>query len=207
VPWTQTSSKPAAAAARPLAGKGKVAFAPGTDAATWTTPISIASSAQAGMARRPVSQAGAPSAPNQPAAKATAPAAMAGGTSGTASRFAAGAIGASRPNVARAIGRVAAWAASETPRLSLSAPGIQRALRSRSRVSGEAQATSPAVAAAESWKPTSATVDGLARRSAATAQDRPTVTLDPRPLSIARSAVAAMTAARTTEAEAPANAV
>ena len=43
-----------------------------------------------------------------PATKARAPAAMAGGTIGTATRFAAGAIRASRPKVRRAIGSVAA---------------------------------------------------------------------------------------------------
>ena len=70
-----------------------------------------------------------------------------------------------------------------------------------------AHATSPAVAAAESWNPTSATVPGSTTIIPATAHPRPTIALDPRPLSTASNATAAMTAARTTEGVAPANSV
>ena len=74
-------------------------------------------------------------------------------------------------------------------------------------VSGVAHATSPAVAAAESWNPTSAIVAGSATTMIATAQASPTMTLDPRPLSTAASATPAMIAARTTDGDAPANSV
>jgi hypothetical protein len=74
-------------------------------------------------------------------------------------------------------------------------------------VSGVAQATSPAVAAADSWNPTSATVAGATRIMIATAHASPTMTRDPRPLSTAARATPAMTAARITEADAPAKSV
>ncbi len=201
--WSRHSARPAAAAATAFAGKASVSLAPGTEAARWTTQISPARSAHAGSARRPHSQDGAPSAPSPPATNASAPAAMAGGTSGTATRLAAGAIKASRPKVSRAIGSVAAWAASETPRLSRRGPGSQGAPASRRRVSGVAHATSPAVAAAESWNPTSPTVAGSATTIAATAHASPTIALEPRPLSTASSATAAITAARTTDGDGP----
>ena len=159
------------------------------------------------MARKPVNQPGAPRVASHPAPNASAPAAIAGGTIGTATRLAAGAISARRPNVSSAIGRVAAWAVSETPRLSRIAPGIRGTRAVSQAVSGVAHATSPAVAAADSWNPTSVTVVGATRIMIATAHARPTIALDPRPLSAASRATPAMTAARITEAEAPAKSV
>ncbi len=202
------NSRPiAAAAAATFAGNASVSFAPGTAAATRTTATRAARSTAAGMASRPVTAVGAPSAANQPATKASAPAAMVGGTSGTATRFAAGAMTASRPKVSSAIGRVAAWAESETPRLSRSAPGIRGARAASQAVRGVAQATSPAVAAADSWNPTSVTVAGSTRIMTATAQPSPTMTRDPLPLSMAPRATPAITAARTTDGDAPAKTV
>ncbi len=138
------------------------------------------------MASRPVIQTGAPATASQPATNATAPAAITGGTSGTATRLAAGAIRASRPNVSRTIGSVEAWAASERPRRVPN--GHSEAAGTRSPIlcaSGVPHATSPAVAAAESWKPTSPTMPGSSSSMIEIAQARLTMTLDPRPLSTA----------------------
>ena len=63
---------------------------------------------------------GAPAASAAPPARATMPAAIAGATSGTTRRFTTGERTARRPNETRMIGRVAACAANETPRLSAS---------------------------------------------------------------------------------------
>jgi len=142
-----------------------------------------------------------------PEMNATAPAAMAGGTSGTATRLTAGATTASRPKIARAIGSVDACAASDIARLSRMEPGSHGAAASRRRVSGVAQASSPAVAAAESSNPASPTAPGSTTSMAPTAQASPTIALEPRPLSTASSATAAITAARTTDGDAPANSV
>ncbi len=74
-------------------------------------------------------------------------------------------------------------------------------------MSGVPQATRPAVAAVDSWKPTSATVAGSTSSIKAAAQASDTVTRDARPLSTAVTATPAMSAARRTDADAPANSV
>ena len=67
-----------------------------------------------------------------PARSAMPPIAIAGATSGTTNRLTRGATSDSRPNDARTIGSVATWAASETPRFSVSQPGNRPPLRSAS---------------------------------------------------------------------------
>jgi hypothetical protein len=169
--------------------------------------MSACKSIDAGRATRPQRSAGIPNISNQPAASATRPRAITGGTSGTATRFATGEMSASLPKTRSTIGSVATCAASDTPRLSRSGPGRRGTRSSSQLVIGFAQAINPAVAAAESWKPTSATVEGSARSIADSAQASPTLTLEPRPDSAAPTATAAITAARTTDADAPANSV
>ena len=106
---------------------------------------------QPGAARIAPRTGGRPASTRAPPPSATTPAAMAGATSGTTSRLTAGDRTASRPNETSTIGRVAACAASDTPRLSASQCGIRspKAFSSQS-VSGVAQAISPAVARDES---------------------------------------------------------
>ncbi len=105
------------------------------------------------------------------------------------------------------IGRVAAWAARETPRPSRTQAGRRPARRSRSVVSGPDQAMRPAVAAAESWSPTSVAVDGATTTRQAIAHPSAAAAEPGRPVSRARSATPAIAAARTTDAEAPARTV
>ena len=111
---------------------------------------------QPGAATTAPRTGGAPATTATPPARASTPTAIAGATSGTTSRLTSGDSTARRPNETRMIGRVAACAASETPRLSASQPGIRppprRPIHS---VSGVAQAISPAVARDESWNPAS----------------------------------------------------
>ena len=71
-------------------------------------------------------------------------------------------------------------------------------------MSGVAQAISPPVASTDSWKPASPTVAGSTSRRIVTAQPRAVAAAPARPDSRARSTTPAITAARTTEAEAPA---
>ena len=105
------------------------------------------------------------------------------------------------------IGRVAACAASETPRLSASQWGSRpRPTVSIQPVSGVAHAMSPAVASDDSWNPASPTSFGSEMRRSVAAQPRAAVARPARPLSRASSTTPAMSAARTTEGDAPANA-
>ncbi len=139
--------------------------------------------------------------------RATAPAAIAGATSGTTMRLTTGARRASRPNDARTIGSVAAWAASDTPRFSDIQPGSRpRVARSIAAVSGEAHARRPAVAAVDSWKPASPTRAGSASSSTTAAQPSAAAALPARPVSRAKSTTPAIAAARRTDGEAPAKA-
>ncbi len=180
----------------------------GSVAAASTTRTIAVSRTQAGRPSRRASTAGRPASASQPAPRAIAPAAMAGGTSGTTSRFTAGATGASRPKSSSTTGSVAAWAASETPSPSTIQPGSRPPVsRSRRLVSGVAQASSPAVASAESWKPGSSMSRGSTTRRMTTAQPSAVAALPARPLSRARSATPAISAARTTDGEPPAKAV
>ena len=95
-------------------------------------------------------------------------------------------MSASRPNEASTTGSVAACAARETPRLSLSQRGSRpRARRSSRSVSGVAQAMSPAVASVESWNPASPTSAGSARSSRKAAQPS-AAAARPRPTGLAR---------------------
>ena len=143
--------------------------------------------------------------PRPPPARAMPPAAIAGATIGTTARFTSGATIGTRPNQSRAIGSVAASAASETPSDSQSQPGQRRRRRhGRSRsVSGVAQAMSPPVAAADRANPGSVTSAGPTTSSPATAQPSAAAARPGAPVSRASSTTAAMTAARRTEADAP----
>lgn len=115
--------------------------------------------------------------------------------------------GASRPNDSRTIGRVAACAAKETASPSTMNPG-RRGNRARRRAAIDVpQARSPAVAAAESWNPASATVAGPTTRRSTTAQARARAAVPGRPVSRASRATPAITAARSTDGEAPARTV
>jgi hypothetical protein len=151
-------------------------------------------------------RAGAPIAAKPPATRATAPAAIAGATSGTTPRLTAGATSESRPNSSATIGSVASWAASETPSDSASharsRPGAGPARRADR---GVPQAIRPAVASADSRKPTSPTSAGSTSRRAVTAQPIAAAARLGRPSSRASSTTAAIAAARTTDGDAPTN--
>ncbi len=102
------------------------------------------------------------------------------------------------------IGRVAAWAARDTPRLSASQRGIRpRPCCSNQSVSGVAQAINPAVASDDSWNPASPMSAGSETSRIVAAQPSAAAARPARPLSRARSTTPAIRAARTTEAEAP----
>ena len=102
------------------------------------------------------------------------------------------------------IGSVAAWAANETPRLSASQWGRRPRPTIRSRpVSGVAQAISPAVANDESWKPASAIRLGSVTRRSVAAQPSAAAARPARPVSRASKTTPAISAARTTDADAP----
>jgi hypothetical protein len=130
---------------------------------------------------------------------------MATGTTGTIARFAAGETSASRPNVARTTGNVAACAASETPRLSASHAGTPP-IRPIRALSGVAQAIRPAVASDDSWKPASEMSDGSTRSNRVTAQPSAAAARPARPDSRASRTTPAIAAARTTDGDAPENA-
>ena len=148
---------------------------------------------------------GAPATTSAPPARATTPAAIAGATSGTTSRLTSGDRIASRPNETRTIGSVAAWAASETPRLSASQPGMRPRAQASSQL-GERRGPGdqpgrrqrrelePGIADRARGRETSRSV--AAQPSAAAA--RPA-----RPVSRARRTTPAISAARTTDADAP----
>ena len=105
------------------------------------------------------------------------------------------------------MGSVAAWAASETPRLSASQRGMRpRPLPSSQSVSGVAQAISPAVASDDSWNPASPMSAGSETRRSVAAQPSAAAARPARPVSRARSTTPAINAARTTDADAPENA-
>ena len=105
------------------------------------------------------------------------------------------------------IGSVAACAASETPRLSASQRGTRpRPARSIHPVSGVAQAMRPAVASDDSWKPASPMRLGSLTSSSVAAQPRAALARPARPVSRASRTTPAMSAARTTDGEPPANA-
>ena len=159
---------------------------------------------QPGAARTAPIAGGSPARTRAPPASATTPAAMAGATSGTTSRLTTGDRIASRPNETRTMGRVAAWAASETPRLSASQRGIRpRPCRSSHSVSGVAQAISPAVASDDSWNPASPISPGSETSRIVAAQPSAAAARPARPVSRASSTTPAISAARTTDAEAP----
>ncbi|MBI3748224.1 MAG: hypothetical protein HY262_05205 [Chloroflexi bacterium] len=116
-----------------------------------TIPSRIRRIAQPGAASTAPTTAGTPARTSAPPASATSPTAIAGATRGTTARLTAGARIANRPNEARTIGSVAAWAASDTPRLSDNQRGTRpRPAASIQSVRGVAQAISPAVASDES---------------------------------------------------------
>ena len=133
------------------------------------------------------------------------PAPIAAGTSGTTARLTAGATSESLPNVTSTSGSVAACAASEMPRPSASQPGMRPpASPPIQRPSGVPQASSPAVAATESRNPASPIIAGSATSIANAARARAAGARPARPDSRASSTTAAITAARTTDGDAPA---
>jgi len=160
--------------------------------------------AQAGRPPTVATSAGAPIEVRQPAARAIAPAAIAGATSGTTPRLITGATIERRPNSRATIGRVASWAASETPSDSASQarrrPGEGPARRAES---GVPQAMSPAVASADSRNPTSSMRPGSTSRRRVTAQPIAAAARLGRPSSRASRTTAAIAAARTTDGDAP----
>ncbi len=166
--------------------------------------MSTVSNAQAGSARMTPTWPGSPDEEAAPASRATVPAAIAGGTSGTATRFTRGARSASRPKATSTTGNVAASAAKETPRLSQSQPGSAPPRHCRSRsVAGVPQAIRPAVASDESWKPASPTSEGSTNSITTAAHPSAAAALPARPDSRARVTDAVISAARMTDADAP----
>ena len=204
---TPTIAPDASAAAARSAGGSRVTLANGRPAAVSTTVTRIRRITQPGAAMTAPTTAGAPATTRTPPASAASPTAIAGATSGTMTTLTSGDRIASRPNDTRTIGSVAACAASDTPRLSASQPGIRPPPRRPSHsASGVAQAISPAVASDDSWKPASPISDGSLSSRSVAAQPSAAVARPARPDSRASSTTAAMSAARTTEADAPANA-
>jgi len=86
-------------------------------------------------------------------------------------------------------------------------PGQARKPRPQAGRDGRAPGEQAAVAAAESWNPASVTVGGLARTRMTTAHASARAAVPGRPVSRASRATAAMTAARRTDADAPARTV
>jgi hypothetical protein len=171
-------------------------------------PIISRSPTQAGTAAIEPRASGSPAPTRSPPSIATSPAAMTGATSGTMSRLTSGAISATRPNEATTIGSVASWAAIETPRLSASQrgarPPVHRSIRS---VAALPHAMRPAVASDDSWNPASATRPGSTTSSATAAQPSAAAARLARPVSRATSTTPAMSPARSTDGDAPANAI
>ena len=105
-------------------------------------------------------------------------------------------------------GSVAACAASDTPSASASQRRARPGAGPRSRaVSRLPQASSPAVAATDSWKPTSVAMAGSISSRPQTASPSAVAALPGRPDSRARSATPHIRAARTTLAPPPASSV
>jgi hypothetical protein len=195
---------PAAPATPASHGATRSRLASGTDAPARTVPTIAARSAQAGSPPSVARIVGAPVRARPPAARAIAPAAIAGATSGTTPRFTMGETIESRPNSSATIGSVASCAARDTPRDSASharrRPGagpLSRLLR------GVPQAMRPAVARAESRKPTSSTSRGSTSRRIVTAHPIAAAARLGRPSSRAIRTTPAIAAARTTEGDAP----
>ena len=160
----------------------------------------------AGRPRIVATTAGAPASVASPPVSATAHAAMAGATSGTTPRFTIGDTIASRPNDSSTTGSVAAWATSETARHSVSQPGSRGAFAASHAPNGVAQARIPAVASDDSWNPASDTRCGSTSSRRSAAQPSADAARPARPLSRATMTTPAIAAARTTDADAPANA-
>jgi hypothetical protein len=191
----------------PTAGSTAM-LANGTAAATSTMPMISRSATHPGAARIEPIASGIPRATRPPPAIASRPAAIAGATSGTTTRLTAGAITDRRPNDASTTGRVATWAARDTPRLSVSPPGRRPPdHRSRRSARGVAQAISPAVARLDSWNPASPISAGSETSRSVAAQHRAAAARPARPLSRANRTTPAMAPARRTDGEAPANAM
>ena len=204
-----TASAAAAASSRGVGGS-RVMLAPGTVAATRATATKAPRTiAPAEPTTAPLTS-GAPSETSHPAASAAAEAAMTGTTSGAAMRLASGDTSETRPKSSRMSGSVAACAASETPSVSTSQPGARsRAPGATTRswsheVRRVPHASSPAVAATESWNPASPITWGSTVNMATTARPSAAGAVPGRPSSRLPSTAAAIVAARTTLAPAPA---
>ena len=154
--------------------------------------------------------AGAPGArATPPASSATSPRPSPARRAGRRARFTTGAISASRPKRGSTTGSVAACAASETPRHSASQPRDVAAAR---HARAGPSAASPRRAARRSPAPRAGTrrrrrAPGSASSRRTAAQPSAAAAAPRRPLSRARSTTPAITAARTTDGDAPAKAM
>ena len=197
-PPRPATERPAAAVSN---GGSSVVLANGRAAANCTIATRIRRITQPGAASTAPTASGRPARTAAPPARATSPTAIAGATRGTTARLTIGDRIASLPNDTRTIGRVAAWAAKETPRLSASQRGIRpRPTASIHAVSGVAHTIRPAVASDESWNPASPISFGSLTRRSVAAHPKAAAARPARPLSRAREGrPRAISAARTTE--------
>ncbi len=202
-----TISNAETAAARPSQGATSSRLASGSPAPILTTPTIAAYRAHPGSPMIVATTGGTPASTSMPTTSASAPSAIAGGTSGTTSRFTSGATSDRRPNMNRTTGVVAAWAANETPRISATQRRGREGSAPASRsVNPEPQAMIPAVARTDSRKPASNAHPGSISSRPVTAQPSAAAAVPGRPSSRASSATPAMTPARTTDGDGPTNA-
>lgn len=182
-------------------------LASGSPAPIRTVATIAAYRTHAGSPTTVATTGGTPAAASIPTTIDNAPAAIAGGTSGTTSRFTAGATSDSRPNIDSTTGIVAACAANDTPRISATHRRGREGLAPASRsVRPVPHAMMPAVARTDRRKPASETQAGSSSRSSVTAQPSAAAAVPGRPSSRASSATPAITPARTTDGDGPTNA-
>lgn len=199
------SSARAAPAAGTVSSGGSATAANGRPAASRTTTTIAWSRSQPGSPTTTPMTPGRPSWTSHPATSASTPPAIAAGTMGTTTRLTAGATSDSRPNVARTSGSVAACAARLIPSASASHPGMRPPHSAAiQRPSGVAQASSPAVASTERRNPASPIIAGSTSSSPAAASERAAGARTDRPDSRASRTTPAISAARTTDGDAPA---
>ena len=207
VPADRSSRVVAAAATRP-AGSASSRLAKGRAAAMLPTAIMAPRRSDAPSTTGAMSRAGRPTAISSPAIMPRRDASMTGATMGATTRLASGDTSDTRPKCRSTSGRVAAWAASETPSDSTSQPGKRAGRRSRSHAArGVPHANRPAVAATDSRKPTSSTTAGSTTIMPQAANPSAPAAPPRRPDSRARRQMAPITAARMTLGDAPANMV
>ncbi len=194
-------------AARLSHGATSSRLASGSPAPIRTTPTIAAYRPHAGSPTIVATTGGMPASTVIPITSASAPVAIAGGTSGTTSRFTSGATSESRPNMNSTTGVVAAWAANETPRISaIHRRGREGSAPARRAVKPEPHAMIPAVARTDSRKPASNAHSGSINSRPVTAQPRAAAAVPGLPSSRASRATPAITPARTTDGDGPTNA-